>query len=318
MFHAACVPVAHTSALKGGHISVIMRRFELSSFLNNTQKFQINELGLVPPILIAIIMSGLAGDKLRSVRNVSVGAAPLGVESQAKFKALCAPGTFMNQVWGMTETCCACSLFYYGEDDTTGSIGRMLPNIDAKIIDDNGNDITDYDVRGELCVRGPTIFPGYFENPTANAQCFDSEGFFKTGDIVYRSREGQKWYIIDRKKELLKVRGFQVAPPEIESVLLSHPLIVDAAVIGIRTTSGGDGELPRAYVVKRDVEESQNLGEKEVKEWCGEKLAKFKELTGGVRFVDAIPKNASGKILKRLLREEAEKEMEMEGVKARL
>jgi acyl-coenzyme A synthetase/AMP-(fatty) acid ligase len=112
------------------------------------------------------------------------------------------------------------------------------------------------------------------------------------------------------------VRGFQVAPPEIESVLLSHPLIVDAAVIGIRTTTGGDGELPRAYVVKRGVEESKALGEKEVKEWCAERLARYKELTGGVRFVEAIPKNASGKILKRQLREEAEKEMER--VKPRL
>lgn len=115
--------------------------------------------------------------------------------------------------------------------------------------------------------------------------------------------------MVDRKKELLKVRGFQVAPPEIEQVLLSHPLIVDAAVIGIRTT-GGDGELPRAYVVKRVGEESEALGEKEVKEWCGERLARYKALTGGVKFVDAIPKNASGKILKRVLRDEAEKEME--------
>ncbi|PQE27174.1 AMP-binding enzyme protein [Rutstroemia sp. NJR-2017a WRK4] len=149
MFHAACVPgpsiapyllelgakyttVAHTSALKGGHVSIIMRRFELTSFLNNAQKYQVNELSLVPPIIIAIIMSGLAGDKLRSVQLVGVGAAPLGAESQAKLKALCAPGACVNQVWGMTETSCVGSMFYYGEDDTTGSIGRMMPNIDAK------------------------------------------------------------------------------------------------------------------------------------------------------------------------------------------
>lgn len=124
--------VAHTSALKGGHITIIMRRFELSSFLTSAQKYQANELFLVPPVVIAIIMSGSAGDKLKSVQNVGVGAAPLGAESQAKFKALCAPDAFMNQIWGMTETCCICSMFYHGEDDTTGSVGRMLPNIDAK------------------------------------------------------------------------------------------------------------------------------------------------------------------------------------------
>lgn len=122
---------------------------------------------------------------------------------------------------------------------------------------------------------------------------------------MYCDSNTKKWYIVDRKKELIKVRGFQVAPPEIEFILLSHPLIVDAAVIGVRG-SVGDGEMPRAYVVKRPVKESKKLEEKDVKEWCGKRLAKYKELTGGIRFVEAIPKNASGKILKRTLREQAE------------
>ena len=113
---------------------------------------------------------------------------------------------------------------------------------------------------------------------------------------------------MDRKKELIKVRAFQVAPPELESVLLSHPLIVDAGVIGIKDPADKDAEHPRAFVVKRQVPESESLDEKAVKEYCGSKLARYKELTGGVRFLDAIPKNASGKILKRILREIAEKE----------
>lgn len=127
---------------------------------------------------------------------------------------------------------------------------------------------------------------------------------------MYCDSTSKKWYIVDRKKELIKVRGFQVAPPEIEFVLLSHPLIVGAAVVGVKG-SAGDGEISRAYVVKRPVEESKKLEEKDVKEWCGKRLAKYKELMGGVRFVDAIPKNASGKILKRILREEATKESKM-------
>ena len=151
---------------------------------------------------------------------------------------------------------------------------------------------------------------GYFENPKANAESFDSEGFFKTGDIVYRDGKSKKWYVVDRKKELIKVRGFQVAPPEIETVLLSHPHIVDAAVIGIKHHHEPDVEHPRAYVVKRPVPESQSLDEKTVKAYCAERLARFKELTGGVHFVDAIPKNASGKILKRVLRERAKEELE--------
>ncbi|TGO69394.1 hypothetical protein BOTNAR_0011g00090 [Botryotinia narcissicola] len=302
--------VAHTTALKGGHVSAVMRRFELIPYLNIAEKYQINEIMVVPPIAIAIIMSGVAGDKLRSIKHAGVGAAPMGKESQEKLKQLCAPGATLTQAFGMTETTCICAQFWFWEDDTTGSVGRMLPNIDAKIIDDDGNDITAYDVRGELCVRGPTIIAGYFENETANRLSFDSDNFFKTGDIVYCDSKTKTWYIVDRKKELIKVRGFQVAPPEIESVLLSHPLIVDAAVIGIKG-SDADGEIPRAYVVKRPGEESKGLDEKDVKKWCGERLARYKELTGGIKFVEAIPKNASGKILKRMLREQADKEGKM-------
>jgi len=166
-----------------------------------------------------------------------------------------------------------------------------------------------------MCVRGPIVISGYFENPKANAESFDSEGYFKTGDIVYRDSKTSKWYIVDRKKELIKVRGFQVAPPEIEAVLLSHPSIIDTAVIGVKTFEKTEGhnkgeivELPRAYVVRRPGKEGDELDEQKVKAWCKERLAKFKELSGGVRFVEAIPKNASGKILKRILREEAERE----------
>lgn len=126
--------VAHTSALKAGHVSIIMRRFELGQFLNHIKAHEVNELALVPPIVIAIIMSGLAGDKLKSVKHAGIGAAPLGKESQYRLKQLCAPGATINQVWGMTETSCIGSKCHYWEDDTTGSVGRMLPNLDAKYV----------------------------------------------------------------------------------------------------------------------------------------------------------------------------------------
>jgi len=116
-----------------------------------------------------------------------------------------------------------------------------------RLIDDEGKNISAHGVQGEICVRGPTVFSGYFENPAANKESFDEEGWFKTGDIGYCDGKTKKWYIVDRKKELIKVRGFQVAPPEIEAVLLSHPLIMDAAVIGIKFP-GDNIEYPRAYV----------------------------------------------------------------------
>lgn len=158
-------------------------------------------------------------------------------------------------------------------------------------------------------MRGPTITPGYYQNRTANAEAFDAEGWFKTGDVAYCDGRTRKWYIVDRKKELIKVRGFQVAPPELEAVLLGHPGIIDAAVIGV-VFPGGDTEWPRAYVVRRPGEEGEGLTEEEVRSYLGKRLAKYKALTGGVKFVDAIAKNPSGKILKRVLREDSKRDIE--------
>ncbi|KAJ1705643.1 AMP dependent ligase/synthetase [Aspergillus flavus] len=114
-------------------------------------------------------------------------------------------------------------IFPYPEKDETGSIGRLVPNVEAKLIDDQGRNITAYNVPGELCIRGPTVTPGYFDNVSANSSAFDDDGWLKTGDIASCDGASRKWYIVDRKKELIKVSGFQVAPSEVEAVLLSHP-----------------------------------------------------------------------------------------------
>ena len=174
-------------------------------------------------------------------------------------------------------------------------------------MNDNDEDITDYNVTGEICVRGPTVILGYLNSPNDNQIC-DSDGFYHTGDVGYCDRSSKLWYIVDRKKELIKVRAWQVAPPELEAVLLSHPQIVDAAVIGIQF-SRDESQLPRAYVVRRPGPDGNSLTEDEVKDFMKGKLAEYKRLDGGVRFVDAIPKSASGKILKRLLRDEAKREI---------
>ena len=174
-------------------------------------------------------------------------------------------------------------------------------------MDDNDEDITDYNVTGEICVRGPTLILGYLNSPVNN-QLFDSDGFYHTGDVGYCDRSSKLWYIVDRKKELIKVRAWQVAPPELEAVLLSHPQIVDAAVIGVQF-SAHEGQLPRAYVVRRPGPDGSSLNEDDVKWFMKGKLAQYKRLDGGVRFVDAIPKSAAGKILKRLLRDEAKREI---------
>lgn len=157
-------------------------------------------------------------------------------------------------------------------------------------------------------MRGPLVIPGYFENPKANAEAFEN-GWFHTGDIGFCATESQKWYIVDRKKELIKVRGFQVAPLELEGVLLAHPQIIEAAVVGVYPCGLDGGEVPRAYVVRRPGPEGAKLTADEVKSYVRARLAKYKALEGGVIFLDLLPKNASGKILKRNLREQAKREI---------
>ncbi|KZM26340.1 uncharacterized protein EKO05_0002198 [Ascochyta rabiei] len=168
--------------------------------------------------------------------------------------------------------------------------------MDAKLVDDEGRVITDFDVRGELCVRGPLIVKGYYNYARANAESWDRDGYFHTGDVPARKRENGLWYIVDRKKELIKVRGFQVVPVELEGVLLSHPDINDAAMIGVAASGARAGEegseMPRAHIVAK---QGSQVGEKDVQGYMKERLAGYKQLVGGVRFVDSIPKNASGK-----------------------
>ena len=305
MFHAATAPLSHYASLRSGDQLFIAKRFELELYFRLVEEHQITEGAFVPPMVGAIINSPLKEKySLKSIRMAHGGAAPLDKWSQGKLQELLHPECPISQVWGMTETSCTCSLTPWPHREPTGSVGQMLPNMDSKLVDDDGKDITGYDVRGELCVRGPLVFQGYFTNPEANARDFDNEGFFHTGDIAYCDGKSKNWYIVDRKKELIKVRGFQVAPAELEAVLLKHESIADAAAIGIPDT--GAGELPRAYVVRK--EGHDDLTEEAVKKYVSRTLANYKRLEGGVAFVDAIPKTPSGKKLKRTLKEWASKE----------
>ena len=137
---------------------------------------------------------------LKSIKIGASGVAPLDKLPQARLQALLSKEATFGQVWGMTETSCIATRFPYPEHDITGSVGRPLPNLDLKLVDDNGKDISGYNVRGELCVRGPTVVRGYFENPEANARDWDEDNFFHTGDIAYIEEGTDRWYIVDRKK----------------------------------------------------------------------------------------------------------------------
>ncbi|KAI9706808.1 MAG: hypothetical protein M1820_004779 [Bogoriella megaspora] len=312
MFHAAVGPHIHFSPLRDGVQCFIQRRFALEPYIAAIEKFQITDLIIVPPQVILILNAPhlTAKYSFKSLKHAICGAAPLDKDPQAQFEALLAPEARFTQVWGMTEATCMVAGFHWYESDDTGSIGRLKPNMDVKIVDDDGKDISDFDIRGELCIRGPGVVKGYLgaKEGEVNRKDWDGDGYYHSGDIGYRSSKNGLWYLVDRKKELIKVRAFQVAPAELEGVLLMHTGIADAGVIGVRLEDQGS-EFPRAYVVRKPNDAGKVLSEAEVQHYIASQLSSYKRLDGGVVFVDAIPKNASGKILKRLLRERAAKEL---------
>lgn len=210
-----------------------------------------------------------------------------------------------------------------------GSVGTLLPNQTAKFLSPGSTSPFDPELppgsTGELYVRGPNIFKGYHNNPSATAAAITQDGYFRTGDIGYVDSQGN-FYITDRVKEVIKYKGFQVAPAELEGILVTHPDIEDVAVIGVYDESQAS-ELPRAFVVLRtgqgvnendDQQNNYDVGMKaeEIKTWLEARVASYKQLRGGIKFVEQIPKSASGKILRRVLRD-AEQQQKL-AVKAKL
>lgn len=200
MFHAASAPVAHTTPLRAGDKCYVLARFDLEKWFWAHEKYQVTDVAMVPPVTLLAINSPLKEKySLKAAKAAQVGAAPLDKHPQARMQELLG-GKPMTQVWGMTETSCVATRFQYPSYDTTGSVGVPIANLDVKLVDDSGKDITGFDVRGELCVRGPTVIRGYFENPEANKRDFDEDGFFHTGDIAFIDRKSGLYYIVDRKK----------------------------------------------------------------------------------------------------------------------
>jgi 4-coumarate--CoA ligase len=172
-------------------------------------KYKITEVNIVPMMVITLLASGLLDSpkySLRSICNAWAGSAPLDRTIQARMKTYLRHDVPFNQAWGMSETTCIATMFYCPEQDFTGSVGRFLPNCDAKIVDDDGKDISGTKMsdgtymQGELCVRGPIIIKGYYKNDEANKRDWDEDGYFHTGDIAYCDAATRKVYIVDRKK----------------------------------------------------------------------------------------------------------------------
>ncbi|EPE08318.1 4-coumarate- ligase [Ophiostoma piceae UAMH 11346] len=299
----------------------IMSKFEFAKFLEYIERYRVTTLTLVPPIAVLLSKSPLAKKTdLSSVEIVGCGAAPLAMETQMAVQRLWPVGQLdVRQGWGMTEVTCSCMSWTHETVADGPAVGELLPNCMARIVEVDGEGgtsstadgpkyITEPNKPGELWVTGPTLMTGYWRNPkaTTDTTFLDKDGvrWLKTGDIAYINKYemGGAFYIVDRRKELIKVKGNQVAPAELEAVLLERPDIADAAVIGVKVDSD---ERPRAYVVR--VPGSSATAE-EIAAWIATKVAPYKRLVGGVIFTDAIPKNPSGKILRKILRDQAAKE----------
>ncbi|XP_013419160.1 4-coumarate--CoA ligase 1-like [Lingula anatina] len=296
-FHIYGQVVVMLTGLKTGSKIITLPKFQLEYYLETIQNHRATILHAVPPIIIALAKSPLVDSyDLSSVRNLVTGAAPCteAIASQ------CVERLKLNrfqQAYGLTETSpvthCNPPVGY-----KLGSIGFALPNTEFKVIDlENGADLGPME-EGELLVRGPQVMLGYHDNPDATANTI-KDGWLHTGDIGYRDQDDHMW-ISDRVKELIKYKGFQVPPAELEGLILAHPAVQDVAVIGIPDDIAG--ELPRAYVVRKP---NMDVKGEEIDAFLDEHIAPYKKLRGGIEFIDEIPKTASGKILRRLLKEQA-------------
>ncbi|OKL62393.1 hypothetical protein UA08_02616 [Talaromyces atroroseus] len=306
----------------------IMEKFDFLTVLRNVEKYRVSHLIIVPPVVVMLAKHPETRKfDLSSVRFVGSGAAPLSREVSEEAESVWPKGAInIKQGWGMTEA--TCSLLGWNPSQTSkdNSVGWPNANSEAKIMSlpdehSSSNDPPKElgpNKTGELWVRGPQIMKGYWRNPRATAETLTADGWLRTGDIGYYDDEN-KFYISGRLKELIKVKGLQVAPAELDGVCLETEGVADAAVVGVTLTSshGRQEEHPRAYIVlQQGAQASQDTADRIVAEVNG-KLSPHKRITGGVVFVDALPKNASGKILRRLLRERAQKEAQMEQGRAK-
>ncbi|GAC95017.1 4-coumarate-CoA ligase [Pseudozyma hubeiensis SY62] len=282
----------------------ILRPFTPDSLCKAVPEHKINMIGMVPPALTKLMKHpGLSRDTFATVKNVRCGGAPLDAETEAKFLQL--TGVEVKQGWGMTELTVA-GLDASSGQQTPGSVGCLIPGTLAKVVDVSTREPVEPGQRGELLIKGDQVFRGYVSNPEETKASFTEDGFFRTGDIVTVDPRTGEFSIVDRLKELIKYQGYQVAPADLEGVLISHPKIAAAAVVGRYDKENGT-ELPCAFVeLSVDAQQQQHLSKhalaEEIDQFVRSKVSHHKFLRGGIYFVDKVPVGASGKILRKDVR----------------
>ena len=292
-FHIYGMQATMNAVLARGTKVVTMPRFDMEAALSLMSEHAVTVLYAVPPMILGLAKHPLVDEyDLSSLRKVISGAAPLGAEltNEAAKRVDCA----IVQAYGMTEMS-PVSHCTHGIDGRPGSSGITVPNTECRLIDENGEDVALGEV-GELLVRGPQVMQGYLGNEQATRETLSDDGWLRTGDLARTDADGH-YYMVDRLKELIKVKGFQVPPAELEGLIISHPAVADVAVIGIPDDEAG--ERPKAFVVRKP---GQSITEDEIKAFVAGHVSRYKHL-GEVAFMDSIPKSASGKILRRMLRD---------------
>ncbi len=291
-FHIYGMNVILNAGLYKGTTLVILPRFELEQFLETLQRYEITRAHLVPPIILALAKHPVVDRyDLSKLELIMSGAAPLGADLAA---ACCERlGCVIKQGYGLTETgpvSHMCSEI--PEEIKPGSVGPVVSNTECKIVDLETGEVLGPNREGEIYTRGPQVMKGYFNRQDATSGAIDSEGWFRTGDIAYADEDGH-FFIVDRAKELIKYKGFQVPPAELEAILLTHPAVMDAAVIPSPDEEAG--EVPKAFIVLKAAAAAE-----EIKEFVAARVAPYKKVRE-VEFIEQIPKSPSGKILRRVL-----------------
>jgi len=295
-FHIYGMEVIVMLGLWSGATLVVMPKFDLDTYLDLVERHRATILHVVPPVVVALAKHpSVERRDFSSIRKLFSGAAPLSASTIEQ--CICRINCVLQQGYGLTETSPVTHVTY-GDSvrNKYGSIGQLVSNTECRIVDPGTGDDVAAGQDGEIWVRGPQVMKGYFNQQDATSATIDDDGWLHTGDIGHADADGD-FFIVDRLKELIKYKGCQVAPAELEAVLLTHPAVRDAAVVPLKNEDCG--EIPRAFVVLKAAATADEL-----MRYVGERVAPYKKVRR-VDFIETIPKSPSGKILRRLLRDVA-------------
>ena len=280
--------------LSAGITVILLPKFESELFMKAMETYKPSIMNLVPP-LVSFIANNPAVKRdvhLTNCRTIASGGSPLGNKTIKALEQKIHPFSIViKEAFGMSE----CPMVTRTKAFTPGSVGKVVNNTQIKIIDPETGEMLGPNQPGELCIKGPQVMKGYYENDKATKEALH-DGWFHTGDILYYD-EKQNFYVVDRIKDMIKVKGFQVSPTELEDEIKKIDGVSEVSVIGVPHDKYG--EAPKAFIVKSD----PNITEESINNWLQIKVVDYKQLSGGIVFIENLPKSATGKVLRKVLKE---------------